>query len=297
MNRSATAVAVTLALACGVAAAREGVPVRISAPGSGGAAAGRVYHLKDEAAVDASACGPVHRRMLVRLGLLPGVLERSALGRAAVSAGTQAFVGGKIGEAEGRFAEAERAVGCSPALAYDRALCGYGLGRRSAAVAALLRAIAADPGNREYRETFAFISEEYGLDSQVLPRTVMSPDLLFAAAFGLAIAALAALGLLLARRRGAWFIAFALLALGACAAGVLLAYDGIEARAPLAVVAPASGALRRVPLDQAQVWMTLAQGTTVRVRGRAGDYVLVETGLRVEGWLHNDVLLETAAAP
>ena len=296
MRRAASLVRLILALACAVAAAREGTPVRIAPPGADAAAAERVFHLKDAPEVDLSSCGPVHRRLLVRYGLLPGVLEASADGRAAVSEGVQAFVGGKIATADDRFAEAERAVGCSPALAYDRALCGYGLGRRAAAVSALLRAIAADPGNREYRETFAFVSEQYGLNSQVLPLTVLSPDLLFAGTVALGLAALAALGLLLVRRDGSWFIAFTLLALGACACGALLAYDAIEARASLAVVAPASGALRRVPLDQAQVWMTLAQGTTVRIRGRAGDYVLVETGLRVEGWLHSSLLLETAAA-
>ncbi len=285
-----------LLLAASPAAAREGIPVRIAAPGAGAEAAQRIFYLKDAEQIDRSPCRPFHLRLLVRLGLRRGVLDLRPEAGAAVNAGVQAFVDGRIAEADKSFAEAERAGCCSPALSYDRALCSYGLGRRAQTSASLLRAIAHDPGNAEYRETFAFVSAEYGLGSHVLPATVLTPDLLLATALSSAAAGLVALGLLLATRGGSWFIAFALLALASGAAAALLAYNGVEARAPLAVVAARSAAMRRVPLDQAQVWMTLAEGTTVRIRGRAGDYVLVETGLRVEGWLHRGLLLEPEAA-
>ena len=318
----APAVAAILLLCSQAAAvAREGIPVRIASPSAGPPAAERVFHLKDVAQVEESTCLHAHLRLLSYFALLPGLIALALLAfrgrrwlatlvvcslplllaltaeqRAAVSGGVDAFMGGKIAEAERLFGDAEGALGCNPALAYNRALCDYALGRRAAAVAALIRSIQHDPGNAEYRETFALLSAEYGLGSQGLPASVLPPRTLFAGALALANAALIALGMFLARRGGSWFIAFSLLLLAAGTAAGLLVYTELEARAPLAVVAAEAGALRRVPLDQAQVWMTLPQGTSVRTRGRAAAYVLVETGLRVEGWMKSDLLLEPAAA-
>jgi hypothetical protein len=317
----AAALLTLLLCTAGVVSAGEGIPVRLASPSSG--AAGHTFNLKDLPQVESSSCGRGWREPLSYLGLLPGLaalallalrgrrwlaasmvcclpllLSLSADQRAAVTAGVQAFTAGEYARAERLFGDAERGAGCNAALAYDRALCSYALGRRAEAMAALLRSIRYEPGSAEYRDSFALLSAEYGLDSQVLPRGKVPPEALFAAAVVLANAAFVALGLLLARRArsgGSWFIAFALLALAAASAAGLLVYTEAEARAPLAVVSAESAPLRRVPLEQAQVWMTLPQGTSLRTRARASAYVLVETGLQVEGWIKGELLLDPAA--
>ncbi len=312
--KAAAAVLALLLWSAASVSAREGIPVRIGE---------HTFNLKDLPQVEASSCRRGWREPLSYLGLAPGLaalallalrgrrwlaasmvcclpvlLSLSADQRAAVTAGVQAFTAGKHAQAERLFGDAERGAGCNAALAYDRALCSYALGRRAQAMAALLRSIRYEPGSAEYRDTFALLGAEYGLDSQVLPRGKLPPEALFAAALVLANAAFVALGLLLARRArsgGSWFIAFALLALGAASSAGLLVYTEAEARAPLAVVSAESAPLRRVPLEQAQVWMTLPQGTSLRTRARASAYVLVETGLQVEGWIRGELLLDPAA--
>jgi hypothetical protein len=303
------------------AAAYGGEGVAVTFPPAVPGAPARIFYVKDVAQVEAARCGHDWLRPLRYLWLAPGAAGSVLLAlrgrrwlaallvcgvplfvslgddpRAAVRAGVQAVVGGKYLDAARLFGAADAGDPCSHVLAYDRALCAFALGQRADAVAYLLRCLAAAPGNAEYAQTFAAVSTDYGLESQVVPRGVRAPSAVFAAGLVAANLALVALGLLFARGGGQWVITSSLLLLAVAAAAALLVHTELQLGAPLAVVAADTGALRRVPLEQARVWMALPRGTSVRIRGRAAPFVLVETGLRVEGWIREDALLRAQPA-
>lgn len=49
--------------------------------------------------------------------------------------------------------------------------------------------------------------------------------------------------------------------------------------------------MKRIPVDEAQEWMSLDVGTSLLVTGRAQGYYLVKTGLGLEGWIRDDSVL------
>lgn len=60
----------------------------------------------------------------------------------------------------------------------------------------------------------------------------------------------------------------------------------------LGVIGPQPASLRRIPDIQADAWIALNKGTLVQIKGRANNYLRLETGDGVEGWvLEEDVLM------
>ncbi|MFP4408819.1 MAG: hypothetical protein ACLFPW_09890, partial [Spirochaetaceae bacterium] len=57
------------------------------------------------------------------------------------------------------------------------------------------------------------------------------------------------------------------------------------------VVGAESARMLRIPEPDADTWLTLPQGTAVEVELRHQEFVLVRTGLGVEGWLEAEELL------
>lgn len=57
------------------------------------------------------------------------------------------------------------------------------------------------------------------------------------------------------------------------------------------VVGPSDGPIKRVPGDLAEEWLTLKRGTTVKALGASGEFVLVQTGYGLEGWVRKSFLL------
>jgi hypothetical protein len=57
------------------------------------------------------------------------------------------------------------------------------------------------------------------------------------------------------------------------------------------VVVSEEGELFRVPEEDSKSWFELPAGTSLWVRGQAGNYYLVETPSEIKGWVRNDMIL------
>lgn len=98
-------------------------------------------------------------------------------------------------------------------------------------------------------------------------------------------------GLTLRRRKAGLVISTVLV--GALALSLLSTSLGAQWQNDLAtaILGPDNPALKRVPGDLAEEWMTLKAGTPVKVIGSAGEYALVRTTYGLEGWVHHDAVL------
>jgi hypothetical protein len=88
-----------------------------------------------------------------------------------------------------------------------------------------------------------------------------------------------------------WLLPLALAVLGTGAAGLVqLTAEGARLE-PDAVVGLSDCPIRKVPGDLAETWMTLKAGTVVKVQGSSAQWVLVQTGYGLEGWVAGGSLL------
>jgi hypothetical protein len=98
-------------------------------------------------------------------------------------------------------------------------------------------------------------------------------------------------GVVFRLKRGSLFILSALLLLALLGAIGMFFYSMSERDRDIAVVAHEGASLKRIPLDKAREWISLKEGTSLRVSGSAKGYLLVKTGLGLEGWVGRGSLL------
>ena len=88
-----------------------------------------------------------------------------------------------------------------------------------------------------------------------------------------------------------WLVPLAVAVLGTAGAGVA-AWGAESARVePDAIVGLSDCPIRKVPGDLSETWMTLKAGTVVKVQGSSNQWVLVQTGYGLEGWVSGGSLL------
>jgi hypothetical protein len=177
------------------------------------------------------------------------------------------------------------------ALWFNRSLTMYQAGRPGHAVYAARKAVRLRPMATEYRELLDWIHRDAQLEQPPGIVPGLHPDVFFVAMailFGLFCAQLV---LALWKRRGGMVIVLVLLAvLSLGSLGGFLYVMTAHQQLP-AVVMGDGGQLRRIPQSAAATWLTLPEGTSVRVLGASGSYVLVETGYDVQGWISQTAIL------
>ncbi|HUV07638.1 MAG TPA: hypothetical protein VMX75_07895 [Spirochaetia bacterium] len=184
-------------------------------------------------------------------------------------------------------------MGCSASLSYDMALCCYASGRGGYAVHYLRKSIRDDPRDPALRKALSAVEGNLDLSSQISPPIALHPALFFILTvvfFNLTFVALVFVYLF---KKGAFAILFVLIALLSLGSFSLFIYTLGESRQNGAVVKEGQGELKKIPLDEAQIWFSLKEGTSLRVTGRAQGYLLVRTGQGLEGWIRaGEVLID-----
>jgi hypothetical protein len=189
------------------------------------------------------------------------------------------------------FSKAEQIGGRNSALEYNIALCHFVLGREGHALFHLREAIKIDPQNRSTRQVLGELERNLSLKSQVSPGRALHVNSPFVFVIIFCNLWIFSLAVLLRFRRGGLFILSALLFIGLIGAGGIFLFALAERGKPVAVVADGRASLKKIPVDQAQEWMSLDVGTSLLVTGSAQDYYLVKTGLGLEGWIKDDSVL------
>jgi hypothetical protein len=88
-----------------------------------------------------------------------------------------------------------------------------------------------------------------------------------------------------------WLLPMAVLVLATGTTVVIAAGAETARLEPDAVVGLSDCPIRKVPGDLAETWMTLKAGTVVKVQGSSNQWVLVQTGYGLEGWVSGGSLL------
>lgn len=219
---------------------------------------------------------------------LTGESERleAQLGRA-----ERLFETGAYAEALGAYTALAEQMTRNSSLHHNYGVAAYFLGSRGEAVHGFREAVRFDQADSEHRAVLRTVEEEYGLEQQVdVPRFV-DPDIALIGLLLLFNVGLPLVVLLPFRAKGQRVIFGTLfLILTLLGSLVLLQAVRIETEGR-GVVRSEVAQMLRIPEPDADTWLTLPQGTAVQVELRHQEFVLVRTGLGVEGWLEAEQLL------
>lgn len=208
----------------------------------------------------------------------------------AVRQGRQEYESGRYEEALEKFEEAYDSMPANAALSYNQAVCHFRLGRRGVCLFLLRRSIQENPNLMEPRRVLILLEGGLGHSAQVPPGIRIHPNVPFLILIVLFNVSFGILGSVYWFRKGSLFITFVLTTLLTLAAAGIFLYTLIDNRRPVAVVTEAEGVLKRIPLDRAEAWLLLEEGTSLEVRGQSRDYVLVRTSHGLQGWIRAETV-------
>jgi len=178
-----------------------------------------------------------------------------------------------------------------PGLWYNKALASRDAGHTAEAVHAFRMALRTGFQGDLAARGLASLEEKELLTDQFLPWTGWPTNLLFLLLCLGVNLAFVLWGLQRLTGSSTWLLPLSLAILGSAAAGVFVLGAEAARYEADAVVGLADGAIRKVPGDLAETWMTLKAGTIVRVQGTSDRWVLVQTGYGLEGWVEATGLL------
>lgn len=184
-----------------------------------------------------------------------------------------------------------------PGLWYNKALACREAGRTAEAVHAFRMALRTGFQGDLAARGLASLEEKELLTDQFLPWTGWPTNLLFLLlCLGVNLAFLL-WGLQRITGNSTWLLPLSLVILGSASVAVFVVGAEAARYEADAVVGLADGAIRKVPGDLAETWMTLKAGTIVKVQGTSERWVLVQTGYGLEGWVEATGLMLLGATP
>ncbi|MCA1753169.1 MAG: hypothetical protein LC641_00430 [Spirochaeta sp.] len=180
----------------------------------------------------------------------------------------------------------------SPGLWHNAGLAYFGAARNAEAVYALRRSVMLDPGLAALRSELNSVESTLELDRQLELPFVYHPDLFFL----LLVVTLSAAAVLggLSRLRGGSIIVIVLLCFSAVLSTGAMLYSARVLEYPVTVVGSEGVSMKRIPDPDAGAWMHLRAGAAVEASVRHGEFVLIRTGDRVEGWVEAESLIGNA---
>ena len=203
----------------------------------------------------------------------------------------QRFAAGRAEEALALYREAGAHLPCSPALEHTLGDCYAAAGEVGYAVLHLRRRLRARPADQVTRRALARVEQAAGLEGQLPMPVPVNPDVLFVMTLVLANLSLGAAGFALRHKGVRALIVLILLTIAAgISLGFFLGLLNNENR-PVGVVVAREVGLMKIPEDAARASFVLPPGTSLRIRGQAGEYYLVETASRFRGWARREAIV------
>jgi hypothetical protein len=203
----------------------------------------------------------------------------------------RAFDTGKAEEALELYLQAGSRLSCNPALEHNLGVCYAMMGRSGDAVVHLRRSLRYRPADGETRRALRFVEESAGLEGQLPMPVPVNPEVLFVITLVFANLGLGAAGFAVRRKVVRAFIVMILLIIAGCISlGFFLGLLYNESR-PVGVVIAENVGLVKIPEDDAHPSFVLPPGTSLRIRGQAGGYYLVETASQFRGWVRSETIL------
>ncbi len=225
--------------------------------------------------------------ILLLLSFGAAEFEREPLLQAIESAG-EAYRQESYQSAEGLYLEAVRLRPDVPDLRYNAALAALRRGDVGAAVLYARTALTIQPMNETYKEFLDYISQEYGITTEIELPFPFHPDL-FLLVLTLLVNAAGFLGIVyLFRQKNGYFITAALLIVACVVVGIGFSYSISQANRDIGVVViqrEAAPPVKKIPRIEASDAFNLKDGELIRIKGEAGEFYFIETGLGQKGWI------------
>ncbi|MDR1317702.1 MAG: BatD family protein [Spirochaetales bacterium] len=203
-------------------------------------------------------------------------------GLALVDEGAAAYGKGDYRGAEHLFRQALAALPRSPGLYFNLALVRAELDDAAGTVFWLRKAVFRNPSISFIKERLEEAEKTYGI-AHPAPVPGMHPDVFFA--FFMVFLCAACLLSRLVRKRTSLFACLVILlaATGFSAGGI--AWQAAVRGRDWGVVRQGGASMRKIPLPGASEWIQLAEGSSLDIESRSGDFILVSTGSGIRGWI------------
>lgn len=183
------------------------------------------------------------------------------------------------------FIAASSTIPRSSGIHYNIALTYYKAGKTGQAVFHLKKAIHINSADIVLQKCLSSLEGELGLNHQVKSNPFIHDDIPFILLIIFFNLSLTGLGLVLIFKKGGIVILFVLLVVSLSVISGFLATNYLHANQPIAVVADESILVKKIPLDTAQDWIEIQNGTIVKFLGEANNYILIQTGQGIKGWI------------
>lgn len=235
---------------------------------------------------------PTLSGVILLLGLvaaLPLIGQNEAVG-GRLRGAARLFETGAYQEALSAYRSLTEELPYNGELYHNLGIAAYFSGSRGEAVHGLREAVRYAQDRREFRELLLSLEEEYGLERQVEVPRFLDPDTALIGLLLLFNVGLPLVVLLPFKAKGKRVIAvtlfFILTGMGTL---VFLQARHFENQ-PRGVVRAPEARMLRIPEPDADTWLSLPEGSAVQVELRHEEFVLVRTGVGVEGWLEAEQL-------
>jgi len=203
----------------------------------------------------------------------------------------RSFQAGHYSEAIELYRQAEQVLPCNPALLYNLGILSHYLGEQGQAIHYLRQSLREKPGDPLVREALQSLEQGYGLAAQVAAPFPVHPDLAYLLLLLFANASLIMAAFVVRTKRVQFLISFVLLTIAALGSFTFFVARLRSESRSVGVVISEGSDLKRVPEEDSKSWFELPSGTSLWIRGKFGDYYLVETPSEIMGWVRTNTIL------
>jgi hypothetical protein len=170
-------------------------------------------------------------------------------------------------------------------LYHNAGVSSHFAGERALAVYFLRKAVYKNPLQTRSREALTAIENEYGLEGQTPLPFPVHPELFFFSLIFFVNFFFALAGLFLFKRNGVVVILLLLMVAGILGSTAGLIGSAASREKRVGIVMDGREGLKKIPMDSAEEWFSIEEGTAVQVMQFYSNYILVETGYGIKGWI------------
>ena len=177
------------------------------------------------------------------------------------------------------------------ATLYNTAVDNYNNGELTASLHNLRTAVYLDPVNTKYRNALDWIESHNGYVNSISPSIILHPDIFYfiiIAAFNLFFISAS---VKIYKPGGVVSVLIILFGFICIFSAFMIIYTDNSRKNLTGVVCSDSSSLKKIPRETAEDWLPMKQGTAVRLLDKSEQFLLVETGLGVKGWIGNKCII------
>jgi len=182
-------------------------------------------------------------------------------------------------------------AGPSAADYYQYAAEKYDEGDLPDSLHSLRTAVYINPMNRLYSATLEQVEDQGGYFSAVSPSVGLHPDLFFYILIAAVNLFFLAVFFKSIKPGGAVSVVYIMFAVGILISSGLLFYSHFSRTSLSGIVGVEDVFIKKIPRESAGNWLPMEPGLSVKILDESGEFMLVETGMGVKGWIEQEMIL------